>query len=262
MYGTVTSSDGLMQDVLQLKQIKSEKVQTIMTRIEESLSRIRVRFPGRIVNGVANEYLKDHLFHGMHKSIRDSVHYLYDDKRVEYVGLLKAARKTTDEHEEVKHTISKAAMTHLSVGEVYSPEYYAMTDQINILKGMIQSKDLNKGNVTDKNGNKSNHYNTQSHYGKNDTHTWTKTQPPQQVPLCRLVNPCNVIDVIDMATLLGYVALWETPWEAALCPPPLTTDTVTVHQPKLQPKLLLQTCSKTEAHQKINHSPLSLKIVL
>ena len=42
-----------------------------------------------------------------------------------------------DEHGEVKPTISKAATTHASAGEVYSLESYAMTDQINILKGMI-----------------------------------------------------------------------------------------------------------------------------
>ena len=60
-----------------------------------------------------DEYLTDHVFHGMHKSIRDSVPYQYDDKRVEYVGLLKAARKMADEHREVKPSISKAATTPL-----------------------------------------------------------------------------------------------------------------------------------------------------
>ena len=58
----------------------------------------------------------------MYKSIGDSVWYLYDDKKVEYLDLLKAARKTADEHWEVKATFSKAATTHPSAGEVYSLE--------------------------------------------------------------------------------------------------------------------------------------------
>ena len=69
VYGTVTSSDELMQDFFQLKKTKLEKVQTFVTRIEESLSRIRSRFPGRIAIGEVDEYLEDCFFHGMYKRI-------------------------------------------------------------------------------------------------------------------------------------------------------------------------------------------------
>ena len=107
--------------------------------------------------------------------------------------MLKAARKKADEHGEVKPTISKAATTYLSAGEVYSLEYNAMTDQINILKGMIQSKDLNKGNGTDKNWDRSNHSNPQSHYGKNGTYTGPKTPTTSVCPFMQNDRPmkCN-----------------------------------------------------------------------
>ena len=83
----------VVQDFFQLKQSKLEKVQTFMTRIEESLSRIRARFPGRIANGKVDEYLKDCLFHGMHKSISDSICYLYDDKIVEVCRVVEGSQK-------------------------------------------------------------------------------------------------------------------------------------------------------------------------
>ena len=76
----------------------------------------------------------------------------------------------------------------------YLPEYYAITDQINILKGMIQSKDLNKGNGADKNGDKSNHNNPQSHYGENGTCTWPKTPTTSADPFMQNGRPmqCNI----------------------------------------------------------------------
>ena len=43
------------------------------------------------------QHLRDCLFHGLHKQLHDSMHYLYDDTRIMYPQLVTAAHKAESE---------------------------------------------------------------------------------------------------------------------------------------------------------------------
>ena len=46
------------------------------------------------------EHLRDHLFHGLHKQLHDSMCYLYDDMMVTYPQLVTAACKAESGQED------------------------------------------------------------------------------------------------------------------------------------------------------------------
>ena len=46
------------------------------------------------------QHLRDRIFHGLHKQLRDSMHYLYDNARITYHQLLTAAQKAESKQED------------------------------------------------------------------------------------------------------------------------------------------------------------------
>ena len=46
------------------------------------------------------QLLRDRLFHGQHKQLRDSMCYLYDDARITYPQLVTASQKVESEQED------------------------------------------------------------------------------------------------------------------------------------------------------------------
>ena len=58
------------------------------------------------------QHLKDHLFHRVHKHIRDSIRYLYSNPRTTYSQLMIAACKAENENEEAHDKVrARSAMT-------------------------------------------------------------------------------------------------------------------------------------------------------
>ena len=70
-YGTVTSFDVLLQEFYHLASNKNEKYQVSTTRLEESLSKIRFRFPNIIREGNVECHLRHGPFLGVVKGLRD-----------------------------------------------------------------------------------------------------------------------------------------------------------------------------------------------
>ena len=70
------------------------------------------------------QHLKDHLFHRVHKHIRDSIRYLYSNPGTTYSQLMIAAHKAESENEEAHDKVrTRSAMTtepvegHYGIGE-------------------------------------------------------------------------------------------------------------------------------------------------
>ena len=63
---------------------RNKKDQSYTTRMEGSLNQIRVTFPGMISNDEAEVKLRDRLFYGVLKTLRDSIRYLYNNPTVTY----------------------------------------------------------------------------------------------------------------------------------------------------------------------------------
>ena len=85
IYGNVKSYDLLMVDFYRADQGEEETVTSFATRIEGLLSQVRDKFPNQIPLSKEQKLLKDRLFHGSQKSIRDSVKYCHADAMVDYI---------------------------------------------------------------------------------------------------------------------------------------------------------------------------------
>ena len=73
IFSTVESFDVLMQNFYKVTQGNHEKVPSFATRLEGTLNQIWLKCPKRIVDHEVACHLKDPLFHGVHKHIRDLI---------------------------------------------------------------------------------------------------------------------------------------------------------------------------------------------
>ena len=65
LYGSVESSDTLMQEFYRIAQGKSEKVQTFVLHLERDLKAIKQKHPYAMTEEEGHRHLKDCLFHGL-----------------------------------------------------------------------------------------------------------------------------------------------------------------------------------------------------
>ena len=94
IYGNVKSFDLLMRDFYRADQGEEETIPSFATRIEGLLSQIRDRFPNQLPLQEEQGLLKDCLFHGSRKSIRDSIKYCFADASMKF---LEECRKPEEE---------------------------------------------------------------------------------------------------------------------------------------------------------------------
>ena len=115
IFGTVMSFDILMQNFYKILQ-GNEKVPSFATRLEGTLNQIRIKCPNRIANHEVPSHLKDQLFHGVKKHVRDSVRYLYSNPQTTYSELVVNARRAESKTEETKVKARSAATTEVPSG--------------------------------------------------------------------------------------------------------------------------------------------------
>ena len=92
-YGIAASYDSLMRDFNALVQEESEKVPQFATKIEIKLASIKWRFPNWFLSYAEFTVLRDKLFFGLKKQIRDSIRFRFRDPTISYSELLRLARK-------------------------------------------------------------------------------------------------------------------------------------------------------------------------
>ena len=111
-FGTVASFNILMQIFYKVMQGNHKKVPSFTTKLEGTLNQIRLQCPGRITDQEVQQHLKDYLFHGVHKHIRDSLRYLYTNPGTIYSQLMIAAHKAESKNEEACDRVrARSAMT-------------------------------------------------------------------------------------------------------------------------------------------------------
>ena len=94
--------DILMQNFYKVTQGNNKRVPSFATRLEGTLNQIQLRCPGRIADHEVACHLKDQLFDGVHKHIRDSIWYLHGNPKTTYSQLMVAARKAESKNEDTK----------------------------------------------------------------------------------------------------------------------------------------------------------------
>ena len=86
-----------MGDFYRANQGEDETVTSFAIQIEGLLSHVRDKFPNQIPLAREQNLLKDRLFHGYQKSVRDSVIYHCADPSVDYMTFLEECRTAEDE---------------------------------------------------------------------------------------------------------------------------------------------------------------------
>ena len=97
VYSNVKSFDLLMRDFYHADQGEEESIPSFATQVKGLLSKICDKFLEKLTPPEEQRLLKDHLFHGCKKSIRDSVKYCFADPRMDYMHFLEECRKAEDE---------------------------------------------------------------------------------------------------------------------------------------------------------------------
>ena len=101
IFGMVASFDVLMQNFYKVTQSNHEKVPSF-----------KLLCPRRIMDHEMQQHLKDHLFHGVYKHIRDSIHYLFSNPETTYSQLMVTAHKVESENEEAQDKVwARSAVT-------------------------------------------------------------------------------------------------------------------------------------------------------
>ena len=111
IFGTVASFDVLMQSFYKVPQGNHEKVPSFATRLEGTLNQIWLKCPGMIADHEVACHLKDQLFHGVCKHIRDSIRYLHSNPKTTYSQLMVAVRKAEGETEDAKEKVRARSST-------------------------------------------------------------------------------------------------------------------------------------------------------
>ena len=149
IYGNVKSYDILMGDFYRASQGEEESVTSFATCIEGLLSNVRDKYPHQIPQAKEQQLLlKDRLFYGCKKGIRDSVKYRHADTTVDYMAFLEECRKAEDEdgvgQPKQKGKVKVAAATTststpLAYNEAFSRQLRKQQQQFDTLMSKVQA---------------------------------------------------------------------------------------------------------------------------
>ena len=134
-----------MGDFYHTEQGEGETVTSFATHIERLLSYVRDKFPCQIPMAKEQQLLKDRLFHGCQKGIRDSVKYRHADTTVDYMSFLEECRKAEDEDgvgkNKAKGKIEIAAATASSptYSDAFAKQLKKQQQQFDALMGKVKA---------------------------------------------------------------------------------------------------------------------------
>ena len=112
IFWMAASFDVLMQNFYKVTQGNHKKVPSFTTRLEGTLNQIQLKCPRWIADHKVLWYLKNCLFHGVCKHIRDSIRYLYSSPENIYSQLMVTAHKAESKMEETKDEVrARSAVT-------------------------------------------------------------------------------------------------------------------------------------------------------
>ena len=134
-----------MGDFYHADQGEGETATSFATSIEGLLSYVKDKFPNQIPLAKEQDLLKDRLFHGCQKSIRDSVKYRHADPSVEYITFLEECRKAEDEDgvgkskSKGKVKIGTATAIPSSQNDALAKQLKRQQQQFDTLMGKVQA---------------------------------------------------------------------------------------------------------------------------
>ena len=126
---------------------EEETVTSFATHIEGLLSYVRDKYPQQIPQAKKQQLLKDRLFHGCQKGIRDRVKYRHADTTVDYMTFLEECRKAEDEDGvgkikpkgKVKVAAGTTTATSPSYNDAFAKQLKKQHQQFEALMGKVQA---------------------------------------------------------------------------------------------------------------------------
>ena len=104
-----------MQHFHKITQGNNKKVPSFTTRLEGTLNQIRLRCPRQITDREVPWHLKEWLFHGVQKYVRDLIRYLYGNSKTTYSELMVAVCRAESEMEETKERVKARSGASIEV---------------------------------------------------------------------------------------------------------------------------------------------------
>ena len=106
--------DGLQQDFYKITQGKNEKVRQFTGRLEAQFKKLKEKVPRHYDNSM----VKEHLFHGMHQQLKDSIRFCYKREETTYEELFREAVEAEKEkNSEIKVTSLKVKSAIVGEGQ-------------------------------------------------------------------------------------------------------------------------------------------------
>ena len=162
VYENVKSFDLLMWDFYHADQGEEESIPSFATWVEGLLSQIQDRFPDKRTHPEEQRLLKDCMFHGCKKSMRDSVKYCFTDPHVDYMHFLEECHKAEEEDKvrQVKAGPPKAKVAAATIPPTREDELAkqlkyqqhqidSLVDQVkNLVSAVKATRDSSRGTIT------------------------------------------------------------------------------------------------------------------
>ena len=139
IYGNVMSFDSLMRDFYRADQGEDGTIPSYATRIEGLLSHIRVKFPDQLSLQEEQRLLKDCLFNGSRKSIRDSLKYCFADASIDYMQFLEECRKSEEEGKDGQAGASAKAKVRAAAATLPPYKEEELSKQLNYQQHQIDA---------------------------------------------------------------------------------------------------------------------------
>ena len=130
-YGIAASYDSLMRDFYALVQEESGKVPQFATKIEIKLASLKWILPNRFLGNAEFTGLRDRLFFGIKKQIRDSIRFRFSDPTISYSELLRLAREAEVEERGTDSGSKRKSGTTDRTKAKVSSEVVVDSDQVN-----------------------------------------------------------------------------------------------------------------------------------
>ena len=97
VYCTVAPFNILMQKLYKLQQGKTEKVVVYVTSLDVALNEAQQEYPIMLSVSKVQKHLSGLLFHGLHKHLCNSLHYLCNGMRIMYPEFVTAVQRAASE---------------------------------------------------------------------------------------------------------------------------------------------------------------------
>ena len=147
LYGSIESSDTLMQEFYHIAQGKGEKVQTFVFHLQRALKAIKQQYPYAMTEEEGHRNLKDHLFHGLKPNLNNALCYLFNKPDSQYSQLVMASRKPETETPgnsvfggRAKSAVVRADTDSVEKKASSEPSYEVITQQIAYLISAVANQ--------------------------------------------------------------------------------------------------------------------------